>query len=144
MDSRTFLIALLFGAFAAGLAAVGLSVQDRYLAYRAEQTQVLSIEPETAVSAPSHFSLPELPELSVEERGTLIGVAVWGLGLLSYLWLLGNALKVGMGWAVAVFFGNYLAGLVFLLCHPDKAAKPMLLWTVILGYSLWHLFGPGH
>ncbi len=57
----------------------------------------------------------------------------------SYYWVLLTALKVGVGWGAAVFFGNYLAALLFLLCHPAKAARPVLLhtlsWVFLLGYG---------
>ncbi len=55
MDSKTFLIALLFGAFAAGLAVIGFSAQEKYLAYRAEHAEVRSVDPEPAASTASRL-----------------------------------------------------------------------------------------
>jgi hypothetical protein len=146
MDSRTFLIALLFGALAAGLVAIGFSAQEKYLASRTEHVRVRSLDPDVAASTPSRFSLPQLPEVSAEDRrGFAIG-ALYLLAITSYIWLLGCALKVGTGWAVAVFFGNFPAALIFWLCHPAQATKPMLLFmlslALLLGYGL-HTLGFG-
>lgn len=58
----------------------------------------------------------------------------WGLAGAGWVWMLFAALDEGAGWFFAVFLGNWLGAFIFLIAYPDRAFKPMALWTA--GYLL--------
>lgn len=122
--AQRLIIATVFAGLAVGLVMLALHDEERYREYREAHPELTAKEAGPSLTdrlAASWFSGDDWSST------VLLSYSVLAAIVFSYLWILVMAFGVGAGWGFAVFLGNWLGALLFLLFHPDKAAKPLLL-----------------
>ena len=125
MDRNSVLAAVAFATLAAVFVTLGFQGQERRAEFQAQQAAGLLPESEG-----SGFE-----GISPEAQG-IVRISAWLLAVGSYLWILGAAFSEGLGWGLAVIFGNLLGAIAFTIFHPRQSAFPMFVLCACLGLRM--------